>query len=519
MSLTGATRLRLLSWAILLAVVLTVLCIWAAVDVSSLDGVDELFPLRAHDEVHLVLRWVSVAFNTVPMAGAALVAAGLLALKRHHRAAFLVVAAMAVTMVLTGVLKAIVARPRPVEALFAVDNPAMPSGHSAYIAAAASLAGILAYVFVRKRPIRRLVLGAGVVLAVAIGLDRLLLGVHTITDVLAGYCLGTAVVLFATYLFDPAPALIKAEPLASPLLIGDRKLACILNPIKVEDVGQFQALVEEMATGAGYAKPDWYLTTVEDPGRSMAEQAAISGASLVLVCGGDGTVRTVCGELAGTGVPVGVIPAGTGNLLARNLDLPLYLRSAIDVGLNGQDRAVDLVRISGEGIPADEHFLVMAGMGFDAAIMEQANEALKARIGATAYVLSGLRNLMFPAVRVEISVDDGEPTRHRARTIVVGNVGHLQGGLPLLPDAAIDDGLLDVVLLYPQRFLSWLRIVVRVLSRNRHSDEIVTRMQGRKVVIRAAGDTPCQIDGDFVGSVRELTCECLPGKLLLRASR
>ena len=174
----------------------------------------------------------------------------------------------------------------------------------------------------------------------------------------------------------------------------------------------------------------------------------------MLVCGGDGTVRTVCAELAGTGIPVGVVPAGTGNLLARNLDLPLYLNAAIDVALNGQDRAIDLVRVAGDGLGDDEHFLVMAGMGFDAAIMEGANEQIKAKVGWLAYVVAGLRNLMFPAVRVEISVDDGPFTKHRARTIVVGNVGFLQAGLPLLPDATIDDGRHRRGADQPRRFLS-----------------------------------------------------------------
>ena len=117
----------------------------------------------------------------------------------------------------------------------------------------------------------------------------------------------------------------------------------ILNPIKVEDVGQFRTIVGSMAQESGWSEPTWQYTTVEDPGTGMAEQAAVSGADLVMVCGGDGTVREVCAELAGTGIPVGIIPAGTGNLLARNLDIPLYLRSAIDVALNGQDRAIDLV--------------------------------------------------------------------------------------------------------------------------------------------------------------------------------
>jgi diacylglycerol kinase family enzyme len=239
----------------------------------------------------------------------------------------------------------------------------------------------------------------------------------------------------------------------------------------------------------------------------------------VLVCGGDGTIRTVCSELAGTGIPVGLVPAGTGNLLARNLDIPLYLTAAIDVALNGQDRAIDLVAISGDGIGPDEHFMVMAGMGFDAAIMEGANEQIKARVGWLAYVVSGFRNSMFPAVRVDVRVDDGPWTRHRARTVVVGNVGFLQAGLPLLPDAVIDDGRLDAVLVNPRRFRHWLLVVVRVVGRARKLDETVNRVTGRVIEVRASVDTPRQVDGDPIGAGRELRCECLPGKLLVRVPR
>ena len=155
---------------------------------------------------------------------------------------------------------------------------------------------------------------------------------HNPSDVVAGYAVGTFWVLVGLVVYHPAPAPKPVEAFVTPVPTT-RQLAVVLNPIKVEDADAFRAMVEQRAAETGWGSPAWYTTTVEDPGRSMAEAAAISGAEMVLVCGGDGTVRTVCAELAGTGISVGVVPAGTGNLLARNLGIPLYFQAAVDVAL------------------------------------------------------------------------------------------------------------------------------------------------------------------------------------------
>jgi YegS/Rv2252/BmrU family lipid kinase len=475
-----------------------------------------------HDVLVAMLRVVEVVFSRIGMTIATAVLAIVLFLRNQRRAAYFTVGVMVANGLATTLLKNLLGRDRPdwQDPTDLVTNHAFPSGHATSVTAFAGIVVVLVHMFVRRRAVRLLLTAAVVLVVVVVMIDRVLLGRHFPSDVIAGGFLGLGMVLVGLAVYPPQPRghAETAEPLVTSVPASTRDLHVILNPIKVEDVGQFRSVVTAMAAEAGWSAPTWHYTTEEDSGTGQAAAASVAGADLVMVCGGDGTVREVCAELARTGIPVGIIPAGTGNLLARNLAIPLYLRSAIDVALNGQDKAIDMVEVTGDGVE-DTHFMVMAGMGFDAAIMEGVNEDLKRKVGWVAYIVAGAKSIMFPAGRFEISVDGAEFTRHRARTVVVGNVGFLQAGLPLLPEAAIDDGKLDVVILHPRNFFSWIPLVWRVLLKRKHTDDLVNRMTGTSVVIKAAADTPRQLDGDSIGPGRTLTMECVHGRLLVRVPR
>jgi YegS/Rv2252/BmrU family lipid kinase len=517
-----------LAWALLCAGLFAALAVLVSNDWGPLLDLDRNLsgrPFRLTSE-HAWLRHgaqaVAIAThpNYVMIAGA--LAAIALAVKGYRRAAIWTLIVLVSARLGYYAVKQLVERPRPhwADPINPAPGWSFPSGHATMMGAAAGVTVVLASMLIRRRGLRRLLSGSAMALALIVGADRVFYGVHYTSDVVAGLLLGTAIVLLALVAFDPQPRSIALimEPLPEAIPPTERRLAAILNPVKVDDPAGFKVMVEQMALESGWKQVTWWETTVEDTGYQMAHEAAVSGAGLVIAIGGDGTIRAVCEELAGTGVPVGIVPAGTGNLLARNLSIPLYLRAAVDVGLNGQDRAIDMVRVTGDEME-DATFLVMAGMGFDAAIMEGVNEGFKKKVGWLAYVWSALKALMFPVIRVEVSVDGGPFTRHRARTLVIGNVGHLQAGMPLIPDAVIDDGLLDVVMLYPRRFLSWLPLAARVLTKNRRTDETITRMRGREVIVRTQSPAPRQLDGDLIAPGRELRAECIHGRLLVRVPR
>ncbi len=293
----------------------------------------------------------------------------------------------------------------------------------------------------------------------------------------------------------------------------------VMNPTKVDSAAALRRMVSHACRQRGRPEPLVLETTVDDPGEQMVRRAVEQGAELVLSAGGDGTVMAVSRGLAGSEVPLGLLPMGTGNLLARNLSLPLELEAALEVALDGRSRRLDLGMLSTEqGVPP-EGFVVMAGVGFDAAMMADAPARLKSVAGWAAYLVSGVRHLRDPPMQVELTVDDQEPVRRAARSVVVGNVGMLQAGLQLMPDARPDDGLLDVVVLSPRGLLDWARVVVRLAARRTDLDRDVEHFQGAHVQVRTTGEHPLQIDGDPVGSTDLLVIDVQPGALLVRVAR
>jgi YegS/Rv2252/BmrU family lipid kinase len=280
----------------------------------------------------------------------------------------------------------------------------------------------------------------------------------------------------------------------------------VVNPTKVE-AADHDTLRQALAA-EGLDDVTFVETTADDPGIGQARQAVAAGADLVIAWGGDGTVMACVTGLAGSDTPLAIVAGGTGNLLARNLDIPLGLAESVAVAAHGRRRRLDV------GAVGEEKFAVMAGIGFDAAMLRDAPEKVKKRVGPLAYVISGLGNINDHGFVATVTVDDQPPVRKRARTVLVGNVGKLQGGLPVLPDAVPDDGLLDVVVISPRTTLQWVQVAFRVIIRRPHPRHMDT-LRGRHIVVETVTPQPFELDGDVRGDTKRLECDVQPRALVV----
>ncbi|MDM8085301.1 diacylglycerol kinase family protein [Cellulomonas cellasea] len=365
--------------------------------------------------------------------------------------------------------------------------------------------------------------------------------------VLAGCALTIAALVLRRFselrgsLADEAPAAPEPEAPAMPRLV-----AFVANPSKPA-VADARAEILRASAELGIPTPLWLETTVEDPGVGQARDAVRRGADVVVAVGGDGTVRAVAEALVGTRVAMGIVPVGTGNLLARNLDLPLGdPTAALRIALEGADRPIDVgwLRVLNDGSVEDDvtaaavratptkqasrdHiFLVIAGVGFDAAMIADTDDDLKARVGWIAYFVSGVRHLHGRRLRAVVRIDDAPPETLRLRSLLVGNCGRLPGGITLLPDALIDDGWLDVAAIDTRGGVAgWAQLFGEVVLqgvgvRTELPAKIgrIDHTRGRTVHARFSSSEQVQVDGDIIGRARDVETRVDEGALVVRVS-
>jgi undecaprenyl-diphosphatase len=294
-------------------------------------------------------------------------------------------------------------------------------------------------------------------------------------------------------------------------VVGDAPLpVLVVNDARVHDARRLRRACEQAAAASGWRPPLVLSTTPGDPGSVQARRALAAGAGLVIAAGGDGTVRACAEVLAGTPVPLAIVPVGSANLTANALGLPLRPEAALREAFGGRERQIDLA--VADGIT----FAAMAGVGLDAAVVGATSDGLKRVAGWVGYAAAATGQALRRRATFTVRLDRGDCTVRRAHSVTVGNSGALPGGFVIMPAARLDDGLLDVVTLAPAGPLGWADVGYRVLKRSDRDDARMERFQARVVEISADTDLPRQVDGELIGTGRSLTVAVRPGVLKVR---
>ncbi len=288
--------------------------------------------------------------------------------------------------------------------------------------------------------------------------------------------------------------------------------AFVVNGARARRLAGLRSRFADAAAAAGWLTPLVLMTTPQDGGAGMTRQALEAGAVLVFAVGGDGTVRACAQVLAGTSVPLAIVPAGSANLTARALGLPRDVHAALATGFGGTECRIDLAVADGLICTA------MAGIGLDAAVVGATSDRLKRGAGWPAYAAASAGRLLAPPTQFTIRLDGGTPMVRQARSVVVGNSGLLPGGFPILPDARLDDGILDVAVLAPSGLAGWVSVGYRAVLASRRDDAQLERFRARTVEIASAAPLPRQVDGEVIAAGDCLPVRVLPGALRVRVT-
>lgn len=259
---------------------------------------------------------------------------------------------------------------------------------------------------------------------------------------------------------------------------------------------------------AGHGDAPWRRVRKSKRAPAAVRELLEEGIERLIVWGGDGTVRRCINTIVDDDaeVEIGILPAGTANLLAHALQIPIDLPAALDIALHGPPKPIDV------GVMNGETFVVMAGTGFDALLIRDADDG-KERLGRLAYLKAGARHLGTDGAEVKIAVD-GEPWfEGHAACVLVGNAGRIMGGVRAFPDARVDDGRLDVGVVTAQHRRDWLRVGVRALTGHIDASPLVDVTQGQRVKVKLDQKMPWQLDGGDRPPTKRFDVRVLPMRM------
>lgn len=252
----------------------------------------------------------------------------------------------------------------------------------------------------------------------------------------------------------------------------------------------------------------WYEVPKSKKAPKQVRRALKQEPDLLIVWGGDGMVQrtldAIAGSEGGAKVPVGIIPAGTANLLATNLGVPHDLERAVQIAFHGRRHRLDL------GVLNGEHFAVMAGIGFDGAMIQDADGKLKDRLGKLSYVYTGLRHLDDPAPKAKIKVDGTDWFKDDATCVLVGNVGTITGGVTAFDDAKPDDGWLDVGVATARGAAQWARTMGRMAVGRSEDSPFVHMTRARRIDVKLREPLTYELDGGARDAVKKIRIEVAP---------
>jgi diacylglycerol kinase (ATP) len=256
---------------------------------------------------------------------------------------------------------------------------------------------------------------------------------------------------------------------------------------------------------AGVTDPLWCEVRKSRKAPPQVRRALDAGAELIIAWGGDGLVQRCVDVLAGSDVSLAIIPAGTANLFATSVGIPKSVDGAVAVALRGERRSFDVGRFNGE------RFAVMAGAGFDAAMIRDADGGLKERFGRIAYVWTGSENLRSKPFRAKITVDGADWYKGKASCILLGNVGTLFGGVEAFEDARPDDGKLELAVVTAEGLLEWGRIIARTAVGTASKSRFAQTTKARSVKVKLNRKVLYELDGGDRTKVKAFKVKVEPG--------